>query len=306
MDSSPRGRPPGVTPAAAVATATAPPPSSFTRDAGRRSAQRGVPPSTADDGSRPRGGPTAVATAAADAGVDWRRSRRFVTVAAAVAAVAAAVVTTTSAVAAAAAAAASDTATSTTTTTTTGTTVAAIDAAAKVTTPVIVDTDDAAAADGSTSVSLSTALRATGGDRRPLFRWNAGGGATGFFAGDADSGTAGITYEAPPRRIKGGRGWTPVYLSHRLAPGGRLALAFPVPAGTYDVTLMWAEVWFSAAGERVLRVAVGELRGEVAQGQIAHLDVAAEAGANASLVRTFRDIRVRRGGKRGGGLARYH
>lgn len=202
------------------------------------------------------------------------------------AAVAAAVVTT-AAVAATAAAAAAPTATTTA--------AAAVDTAASAPTTPCIATDGAA-------LFLRSVLRATT-SRRPLFRWNAGGPATGLFAGDADTGTAGITYVAPPRPIARGRGWTPVYLSHRLAPGGRLALAFPVPAGTYDVTLLWAEVWFAAVGERVLRVAVGELGGEVAQGRISHLDVVAAAGgANASLVRTFRRIRVKRGGNAGGGV----
>ncbi|KAK1860273.1 hypothetical protein I4F81_002862 [Pyropia yezoensis] len=144
----------------------------------------------------------------------------------------------------------------------------------------------------------------------PVVRWNAGGPPAGLFAADgggtyvlpADgSGSAGgagpsAVHVASDRPIRRGRGWSPLYLTHRWAVG-RLRLAFPVPPGTYTVTLLWAEVWFSSRGRRVMRVAVGDTVGEVGQALIPNLDVVAVAGApNTALVRTFQGVTVSSGG----------
>lgn len=137
----------------------------------------------------------------------------------------------------------------------------------------------------------------------PVVRWNAGGPPSGLFAADgggkyvdSEDVTSGsgqsFVHVASERPIARGRGWSPLYLSHRWAVG-RLRLVFPVPPGTYTVTLLWAEVWFQTAGRRVMRVAVGDTGGQVGQAMIPNLDVVKATGApNTALVRTFRDITV--------------
>ncbi|GAB0495535.1 hypothetical protein MMPV_006837 [Pyropia vietnamensis] len=142
----------------------------------------------------------------------------------------------------------------------------------------------------------------------PVIRWNAGGPPSGLFAADgggkyvdSTDGTSGsdqsFVHVASERPITRGRGWSPLYLSHRWSVG-RLRLVFPVAPGTYTVTLLWAEVWFQSAGRRVMRVAVGDTAGQVGQALIPNLDVVKVTGApNTALVRTFRDITVSSGGE---------
>lgn len=110
-------------------------------------------------------------------------------------------------------------------------------------------------------------------------RVNAGGPAYTDQQGNvwaADANTAGATYSTGAAIAGTADG--PLYQTERY---GALDYVFTVPNGTYTVNLKFAEIFFTAPGQRVFSVAINGATVESA------LDIVAARGANAALDRTY-------------------
>src|SRR5205085_11015849 len=70
---------------------------------------------------------------------------------------------------------------------------------------------------------------------------------------------------------------------------GQFSYSIPVPNGTYDVRLHFVELYYSAAGKRVFGMDVLDTP---ASPDIANLDIYAEVGPNAALVKTITGVQV--------------
>jgi hypothetical protein len=96
-------------------------------------------------------------------------------------------------------------------------------------------------------------------------------GADQYFVG-------GNTYETPANADIGGTVEDPLYRSERW---GTFSYRVPVPNGTYEVHLHFAEIYWTSAGQRVFSV--------TAEGQstVSDLDLVANVGTNTALIREF-------------------
>ena len=129
---------------------------------------------------------------------------------------------------------------------------------------------------GTATVTLSPPASGT-----PI-RINAGGGAfvdpTGV-SWSADSGfSAGNTF-AVGSTITGTS--NPALYQTERWNGSPFTYQFTVPAGTYTVTLKFAEIYFTAAGKRVFNVSIN------GTSVLSNFDIFAQAGANAALDKPF-------------------
>ena len=124
-------------------------------------------------------------------------------------------------------------------------------------------------------------MAATSTSSTVVARTNAGGAAYVDSAGQqwaADSGFSGGWTFTTKNAIAGTTNQA-LYQSERAGMSG---YAVPVPAaGTYRVTLHFAEVYWTAAGKRVFSVSAE------GQPQVSNLDIFAAVGANKALTRTF-------------------
>ncbi|MEZ4701687.1 MAG: malectin domain-containing carbohydrate-binding protein [Rhodothermales bacterium] len=131
-----------------------------------------------------------------------------------------------------------------------------------------------------------------------LFRINAGGPAVTLdgvtWSADQYS-TGGATFSNPGIEISGTSD-DALYTSERYdAGGGGFGYSIPVPAdGDYNVAIHFAEIFFGApnggvggAGKRVFSIDI-----EDGQASLTNLDIYAEVGATAALIKTFEGITV--------------
>ena len=90
--------------------------------------------------------------------------------------------------------------------------------------------------------------------------------------------TGGSTYSVAATTAIGGTTDPTLYRTERF---GNFSYSVPVPSGSYVVTLYFAEIYWTAANQRVFNVS--------AEGQLVidHLDIWAQAGVRAALTRTF-------------------
>ena len=113
-------------------------------------------------------------------------------------------------------------------------------------------------------------------------RVNAGGGAYTDPSGglwSADLGYSGGSTYSTPAPIQGTTTAT-LYQSERWQPG-TFSYQFAVPSGPYTVRLKFAEIWFTSPGQRVFNVSIN------GQQVLANFDMAAAAGANTAIDKTF-------------------
>ena len=122
---------------------------------------------------------------------------------------------------------------------------------------------------GATQVSFTTIQVHAGGAAYTDSQGSVWSADTGFTGGSTASTTAAISNTSDQ----------PLYQSERY---GAFSYNFTVPAGSYSVTLKFAEIYFSASGQRIFSVAINGAT------VLSNFDIVAQAGgANTAIDKTF-------------------